>query len=121
MKLLLKLQDKDEALSIKYRLELSGIPIFIGSENSGPALGFINADCYTIWAEIDAQYKCAISSINDKSYEPLNPVNIDNFRIVQEGQVQAFRDKFSKVNEYILNILAVGGIAWLVFVIFPRG
>lgn len=111
MKLLLKLQNKAEAQSLKYRLESVGIPIFIGSENSGPSMGFVHADCYTIWAEIDAQHECAVAAINDESVEPKQPVNIDEFRSFQDDQVSSFRDKFSKINEYIINVLVIFGIA----------
>ena len=118
MKLLLKLKDKDEAQSLKYRLELTGIPIFIGSENTGPAMGFIYADGYTIWAEIDGQYECAVLAINDESYEPKQPVNINDFRVAQNGQMASFRDGFSKVNEYILNTLVICRITGFIIYMF---
>jgi hypothetical protein len=121
MKLLTKLHDLDEAKSIKYRLEVRGIPIYIGSENSGPAMGAMPAaDCYTIWVEIDSQCQCALKVINDDEYEVLSPINIDEFRNSQEASVQNFRQKFSKVNEYILNTIMLGAIACFVFYVLSN-
>jgi len=121
MKLITKLHDLDEAQSIKYRLEIRGIPIYIGSENSGPAMGVMPAaDCYTIWTEIDEQYQCAITALNDEEYEAANPVHIDEFRSSQEASVHTFRQKFSKVNEYILNTIMLGVVAWFGFYVLSN-
>lgn len=78
-------------------------------------MGVMFSDCYTIWAEIDQQYNCAISVINDESYEPINPVVIDEFRQLQDNGVKNFRDKFSKVGEYILNTILLGVVGGFVY------
>ena len=116
MKLLMKLHDLDEARSIKHRLETVGLPIFIGSEKSGPAMGAMPlADCYTIWVELDVQYDCALRYLNDEKYEPVKPVDIDQYRDSQESASGEFRNKFAKVNEYILNTIMLFVVGLLGF------
>lgn len=116
MKLLTKFQDKDEAFSVKYQLEEKGIPIHIGSENSGPALGVLyGGDCYTLWVEIDAQYESALKAISNDEYSPENPVNMQDYREFNENMVQSFREKFSKVNDYVLNVIMIGVVGYVAF------
>jgi len=119
MKLLTKYQDKDQALAIKYRLEAQGIPIHIGNENSGPALGTMyGADFYAIWVEIDSQIECAINALKDENYEPKNPIDIHNYRSFEEVTVQNFRSNFSKFNDYVLNIVFLGAAGFIGYKIY---
>ncbi|ARU29526.1 hypothetical protein [Cellvibrio sp. PSBB006] len=121
MKLLTKVHDLDEAQSIKYRLEFRGIPIFIGSENSGPAIGAMPAaDCYTIWAEVDEQYQCALIALSNEDYEPAAPINIGEFRSAQDHAVSEVRNTFSKINQYILNVVMLGVIGWFIYYAVSR-
>ncbi|WP_143735434.1 hypothetical protein [Microbulbifer mangrovi] len=119
MKLLTKYQDKDQALALKYRLEAQGIPIHIGNENSGPALGTMyGADFYVIWVEIDSQIECALNALNDEDYQPVNPVDIQDYRGFEEAAIERFRGGFSKLNEYILNIVFLGAAGFIGYKIY---
>lgn len=118
MKLLDRFQDKNEALSVKYRLEDVGIPIHLGSENSGPAPGALYADCYTIWVEIDSQLGCAQRALSDENYVPKNSVDISEYRDFSEAQLKSFRNKFSKFNDYVLNIIMLGVVGFIVYRVY---
>ena len=112
MKLLTKKFDLDSAQATKHYLESRGIPVHIGSENSGPSLGYITAaDSYTLWVELDAQYQCALTTLDDEDYEVRNPINVDGYRKVEEESLKDFRRKFSKFNQYALNTIAITIVA----------
>jgi len=116
MKLIAKIADKDEAISIKYRLEGLGIPIFIGSENTGLTSGMPPfADSYTIWAEIDSQGQCAFKALEDETYTPIKPINIAEYRQFIEQTKQERRNSFSRFNNHIMTVIVLAGASYFAY------
>jgi hypothetical protein len=80
MKILFHSADKTEIYSAKLLLAGKGIPTFIGGENSGPSLGFVNADKYTLWVCLESQYDDAISVLKYPDHEVKEPVDQIDFQ-----------------------------------------
>ena len=80
MKIVFHSTDKTEVYSAKLLLAGKGIPTFIGGENSGPALGFVYADKYTLWACLESQYDDAIAVLKDPDHEVKEPVDQIEFQ-----------------------------------------
>ena len=98
MKILAKSIDKTEAYALKLKLELLGIPIYLANEHSGPGVGaLIGADAYTLWVEIDEQLLCAQKALESDSYVPKNPIDMEEFRSLQENTLQRVRNKCRKL------------------------
>ncbi len=86
MKILFHSTRKAQIDTAKALLEANGIPAFIGSENSGPAMGGILANKYTLWACLESQYDEALTLLNNPDYEVKNPVDIaDYYRFVRQS------------------------------------
>ena len=95
MKILFHSSGKSEVESAKSLLESKGIPAFIGSENSGPALGaVIAANKYTLWCCIDIQHEDAIKVLNDPSQEVSGPVDVADFQQFIESSKKASANTF---------------------------
>lgn len=90
MKILFHSTSKREIENAKSLLESKGVPAFIGSENSGPALGFVIANKYTLWACLDGQYEDAIKVLNNPDHEVLEPVDPAEFqRFIENSKRQS--------------------------------
>lgn len=73
----------------------SGIPTFIGSKNSGPALGFIIANKYTLWVCLDNQYEDAVNLLKNPSHIVSSPVNIENYHQFIETSSRQSANRFN--------------------------
>ena len=108
MQLLTKVLERTEATAIQIKLESAGIPVYIGGDSSGPGFGALyGSGCYTVWVEIDDQLSCAARMLEDEDYQPVKPINIEEYRATQQVQLDAARDEMSKFGEYFLNLVAV--------------
>jgi hypothetical protein len=86
MKILFHTTDKSEAMNTKQALELNGIPVFIGGENSGPMLGVIIADRFTLWVYLDDQYEDAKKFIENDEHVISSAIDVEEFYQFVEDQ-----------------------------------
>ncbi len=93
MQILFHTTEKAEALNTKILLELRGIPTFIGSENSGPAFGFIAANKYTIWVCLDEQYQDAVALLDNPDHEVTTGIDVDEYYKAVEEQTKKTTNK----------------------------
>lgn len=86
MQILFHTTEKAEALNTKILLELHGIPTFIGSENSGPAFGFMAANKYTLWVCLDEQLQDAVALLENPEHEVTTAIDVDEYYKAIEEQ-----------------------------------
>ncbi|MCX7112107.1 MAG: hypothetical protein NTX45_18680 [Proteobacteria bacterium] len=87
MKILFHSFDRPDMYDAKLLLDAKGIPSFIGSESSGPALGFIYANKYTLWVCLDLQYDDAKAVLKNPDHEVKEPVDIIDFQSFFDGSI----------------------------------
>lgn len=110
MKILFHTTDRFEAEQARMLLELKGIPVFLGNENSGPALAFILANKYTVWVCLEHQYDDAKAVLADPDSEVANPVDIAEYRTyVEQAAPEIGKRMFDN-----MMLLAVVGMAIVV-------
>jgi hypothetical protein len=115
MKILFHSPFKSEIESAKILLESKGIPVFIGSQNSGPALGIlIAANKYTLWSCIDSQYEDALKVLNDPGHEVSEPIDISDFQQFTENNRQASANRFFNWVMSFLIVLLILIFGWAV-------
>ena len=89
MKILFHTREKQEIYTARVLLAVKGIPTFIGSESSGPALGCLFADQYTLWVCLDNQYQDAVDVLANQEHEVKQPVDVQDY--------QSYFDKLAPV------------------------
>ena len=121
MQPLTKVLERTEATAIQIKLESAGIPVYIGGDSAGPGFGAVyGSGGYTVWVEIDDQLSCAARMLEDEDYQPVKPINIEEYRATQQVQLEAARDEMSKFGEYILNLVAVIAIGAAGFYLYAK-
>jgi len=80
MKQVLHSADKTEIYAANLLLAGKGIPSFIGNASSGPALGFLYADKYTLWICLEFQYEDAVAVLENPDHEVQEPVDQVDFQ-----------------------------------------
>ena len=113
MKILFHTTSKQEADNVKYSLEASGVPIFIANESSGPALGYINADRYTVWVYLDEQHDDAASFLQNEDNQITSPVDVDEFYRFLDKEKTASANRWMDRMMFGAFVLAcVGFVSW---------
>jgi hypothetical protein len=115
MKILFHSTDKPEIYSANLLLTAKGIPTFIGNESSGPALGVVFANKYTLWVCLESQYDDAMAILNDPSHEAKEPVDMIDFQEYVDGSVIDV-DKFMLGKAMWGIALTIVGIVGLVII-----
>lgn len=121
MKLLTKACDKSDAIDMKMKLEAKGIPIYIGGDSSGPAVGMIyGSDSYTVWVENDSQLECAAYALKDETYMPINTIDVAEYRSQQQDHVNVMKQAVGKFFDRVLNVVMVAVLVTAVYFFYSK-
>ena len=93
MKILFHSFDRPDMYDAKLRLDAKGIPSFIANESSGPALGFLYANKYTLWVCLDSHYDDALAVLKNPDHEvkePVDMIDFQNFVDLSKPEVDKF-------------------------------
>jgi len=108
MKSILHSADKTEIYKAHLLLAGKGIPTFIGNANSGPALGFVYADRYTLWVCLEFQYEDAIAVLKNPEHDVQEPVDQIDFQNYIDSSMKGINGiLLAKVKWPIIAILCV--------------
>ncbi|ROS05565.1 hypothetical protein EDC56_1102 [Sinobacterium caligoides] len=98
MKILFHTTEKTEATNIKLRFELAGIPVFIGSEDTGPALGFVYANKYTVWVCLDHQHEDAVLLLKDEAHEVTTAIDVSGYyQYIEDEQKKSANKNYDRI------------------------
>lgn len=113
MKILFHTTDKSEAMNTKQALELNGIPVFIGGENSGPMLGVIIADRFTLWVYLDDQYEDAKKFIENDEHVISSAIDVEEFyQFVEDQKSRNSRFGWDFIMPALLVVGVLGFFIW---------
>jgi Putative prokaryotic signal transducing protein len=113
MQILFHTTEKQEALNVKMVFELKGIPVFIGSENAGPAIGFIGANKYTVWVCLDDQYQDAVALLENPDHEVTSGIDVeDYYKHIESESVKSANKNDERLMLALVLIVISGFIFW---------
>jgi hypothetical protein len=93
----------------------SGIPTFISSKNSGPALGFVLANKYTLWVCLENQYEDAVNLLKNPDHVVKNPVDVDDYHRFVESSSRESANRFYDHFMLIFVISLIAGFSVFVY------